>query len=116
MSRLSAILPLFPLKHSRNMLICILVDKSTTTRIHESFSDRWEYIVCLTPTNEFCQMSFVNGIHTSKGGKHVEYILNQITRKLVDYIEKKRKVRVNVNSIKEQLMLFIRCDIENPAF
>uniref|UniRef100_A0A6C0IKY0 DNA topoisomerase (ATP-hydrolyzing) n=1 Tax=viral metagenome TaxID=1070528 RepID=A0A6C0IKY0_9ZZZZ len=91
-------------------------DKSTTTRIHESFSDRWEYIVCLTPTNEFCQMSFVNGIHTSKGGKHVEYILNQITRKLVDYIEKKRKVRVNVNSIKEQLMLFIRCDIENPAF
>ena len=61
-------------------------------------------------------MSFVNGIHTSKGGKHVEYILNQITRKLVDYIEKRKKVKVNSNSIKEQLMLFIRCDVENPAF
>ena len=91
-------------------------DKSTTTRIHESYNDRWEYIVCLTPNNEFCQMSFVNGIHTSKGGKHVEYILNQITRKLVDYIEKKKKIHVNGNTIKEQLMLFIRCDIENPAF
>lgn len=46
----------------------------------------------------------------------MEYILNQIVRKLCDYIEKKKKVKVNPNSIKEQLILFIRCDIENPAF
>ena len=31
-------------------------------------------------------------------------------------IEKKKKVRVNNNSIKEQLMLFLRCDVENPSF
>jgi len=62
------------------------------------------------------QVSFVNGIHTAKGGKHVEYILNQITRKLCAFIEKKKKISVNANSIKEQLILFIRCDIENPAF
>ena len=61
-------------------------------------------------------MSFVNGIHTGKGGKHIDYILGQITRKLCDYIEKKKKVKVNPNSIKEQLILFLRCDIENPAF
>jgi DNA topoisomerase-2 len=70
----------------------------------------------LTPTNEFIQVSFVNGIYTSKGGKHVEYILNQITRKLAEFIEKKKKIKVNPNSIKEQLILFLRCDIENPAF
>ena len=46
----------------------------------------------------------------------MEYILGQITRKLVAYIEKKKKVVVNANSIKEQLILFLRCDIENPAF
>ena len=46
----------------------------------------------------------------------MDYILHQITRKLVAYIEKKKKVTVNANSIKEQLILFIRCDIENPAF
>jgi DNA topoisomerase-2 len=61
-------------------------------------------------------VSFVNGIYTSKGGKHVEYVLNQITRKLAEYIEKKKKVKVNPNSIKEQLILFLRCDIENPSF
>ena len=26
---------------------------------------------------EFQQISFVNGINTNKGGKHVEYIINQ---------------------------------------
>jgi len=35
---------------------------------------------------------------------------------MVEFIEKKKKVKVNPNSIKEQIILFIRCDIENPAF
>ena len=91
-------------------------DKTISPRVYEDANERWEYAVALTPTNEFVQVSFVNGIYTSKGGKHVEYILNQITRKLCEYIEKKKKVKVNPNSIKEQLILFLRCDIENPAF
>ena len=91
-------------------------DKTESPRVYESAGERWEYAVALTPNNEFKQVSFVNGIHTCKGGKHVEYILNQITRKLVEFIEKKKKVKVNPNSIKEQLILFVRCDIENPAF
>ena len=72
--------------------------------------------MCLSPTDEFCQVSFVNGIFTSKGGKHVEYITNQIVKKLQAFITKKKKVDVKPTSIKEQLMVFIRCDIENPAF
>lgn len=85
-------------------------------RVYEDGGDRWEYAVAISPTHEFIHVSFVNGIHTSKGGKHVEFILNQITRKLVAYIEKKKKVVVNANSIKEQLVLFLRSDIENPSF
>jgi DNA topoisomerase-2 len=91
-------------------------DKTTAPRVYEEANNRWEYAVALTPTNEFIQVSFVNGIYTSKGGKHVEYILGQITRKLAEFIEKKKKVKVNPNTIKEQLILFLRCDIENPAF
>lgn len=90
--------------------------KTDAKRIHEAPHPRWEYAVSLTPSDEFQQVSFVNGIHTSKGGKHVEYILNQIVRKMVAFIEKKKKVIVKSNTIKEQLMLFVRCDIENPAF
>jgi DNA topoisomerase-2 len=85
-------------------------------RSYESPDERWEYAVALSPTHEFVAVSFVNGICTFKGGKHVDYIIGQITRKLCAYIEKKRKISVNQNSIKEQLILFLRCDIENPAF
>ena len=105
-----------PVKNFQQYIDMYIGDKNEAPRVFEEHGDRWEYAVALTPSNEFIQVSFVNGIHTSKGGKHVEYILNQITRKLVDYIEKKKKTKVNPNSIKEQLVLFLRCDIENPAF
>jgi DNA topoisomerase-2 len=85
-------------------------------RVYEEASDRWEYAVALSPTHQFEQVSFVNGICTHKGGKHVDYVLGQIIRKLSAYIEKKKKITVNANTIKEQLFLFLRCDIENPAF
>ena len=107
---------LIPIKNFQQYIDMYIGDKSVSPRVYEENCERWEYAVALTCTNEFSQISFVNGIHTAKGGKHVEYILNQITRKLVEYIEKKKKIKVNPNSIKEQLILFIRCDVENPAF
>jgi len=91
-------------------------DKAQNPRVYESEGERWEYAVSLAPNDEFAQVSFVNGIFTSKGGKHVEYILNQIVRKLTAHIKTKKKIDVKPAAIKEQLMLFIRCDVENPAF
>jgi len=90
--------------------------KDSTKRIYETSDERWEYAVALSPNHEFTQVSFVNGICTFKGGKHVDYIMGQITRKLCDYIEKKKKIKVAHTSIKEQLILFLRCDVENPSF
>jgi len=109
---------LIPIKNFQQYVDLYIGDKTLAPRVYEDTGPegRWEYVVALSPNSEFIQVSFVNGIHTAKGGKHVEYILNQITRKLVDFIEKKKKVKVNPNSIKEQLILFLRCDIENPAF
>ena len=107
---------LIPVKNFEQYISLYIGDKSDKPRVYELCNERWEYAAALSPSSEFAQISFVNGIHTSKGGKHVEYILGQITRKLVEFIEKKKKVKVNPNAIKEQLILFIRCDIENPAF
>ena len=90
--------------------------KENTKRVYEQSDDRWEYAVSISTTHQFEQISFVNGICTFKGGKHVDYIMGQITRKLQSYIEKKKKTLVNTNAIKEQLMVFIRADIENPSF
>ena len=105
-----------PVKNFQQYIDLYIGSKEKSVRVYEESNERWEYAVSLSPSHEFIQVSFVNGIHTAKGGKHVEYILNQITKKLGDYIEKKKKVKVNPNSIKEQLVLFIRCDVENPAF
>lgn len=107
---------LIPIKNFEQYINLYIGDKVEKPRVYELANERWEYAVALSPTGEFIQVSFVNGIHTSKGGKHVEYILGQIIRNLVEYIEKKKKIKVNPNAIKEQLFLFIRCDIENPAF
>ena len=109
----SSIIPIKSFEQYVNMYIG---NKNETKRIYEQYNERWEYAVCLTPLDEFTQVSFVNGIYTSKGGKHVDYILNQIIKKLIDYIEKKKKVKVKPTTIKEQLMLFVNCVIENPAF
>jgi len=92
-------------------------DKDAVKRVYECSDERWEYAVALsTQKHEFIAVSFVNGICTFKGGKHVDYIIGQIVRKLCDYIEKKKKIKVNAASIKEQIILFLRCDIVNPAF
>jgi DNA topoisomerase-2 len=106
-----------PVKNFQQYLDMYIGPKETCPRIYEGDeSGRWEYAVALSSTHEFQHVSFVNGIHTNKGGKHMEYILLQILKKMCAYIEKKKKVAVNGNSIKEQLILFLRCDIENPSF
>lgn len=82
-------------------------------KISEKY-ERWSYSVCLS--EEFKQVSFVNGIFTSKGGKHVDYIVQQIIKKMIAYIEKKKKVEVKPSIIKEQLHIFLNCTIVNPSF
>jgi DNA topoisomerase-2 len=99
-----------------NYIDLYIGSKSDKERIYEEANERWEYAVCLAPNEEFCQVSFVNGIYTSKGGKHVEYIVNQIVKKLTAYIKEKKQVDVKPASIKEQLMIFVNCTIENPSF
>ena len=105
-----------PVKHFQQYIDLYIGAKGETKRIYEAPDTRWEYVVSLSPSGEFQHVSFVNGIYTQKGGKHVEYIINQIIRKLTEYIKTKKKVDVKPTTIKEQLALFLRCDIENPSF
>ena len=107
---------MIPVKHFQQYIDLYIGAKGETKRIYESPDPRWEYVVSLAPNGEFQHVSFVNGIYTQKGGKHVEYIMNQIVRKLTEYIKAKKKVDVKPTTIKEQLAIFLRCDIDNPSF
>ena len=90
--------------------------KTEKPRVYEQMGDRWEYSVCLSSLEEFTQISFVNGIYTTKVGRHVEYLMNQLVKKLVLYIKKKKKVEVKASTIKEQIMIFVNAVVENPSF
>ena len=93
-----------------NQYIQLFNDQDKVSESH----DCWNYSVCLS--DEFKQISFVNGIFTSKGGKHVDYIIQQITKKMVAYILKKKKIEVKPSIIKEQITIFLNSTIVNPSF
>ena len=76
----------------------------------------WEIGVTSSNDGKMEQISFVNGISTTKGGKHVDYIINQIVKALIPIIEKKFKKIVKPNYIKDNLFIFVRSTIVNPSF
>ncbi len=91
--------------------------KGDHNRVYEKINDRWEIVASYNDFNGFEQVSFVNGIWTIRGGKHVEFILNQIVKKLSDLITKKNKnVTIKPQSIKDNLILFVKSTITNPTF
>ncbi|KAM6176062.1 DNA topoisomerase 2-alpha [Erethizon dorsatum] len=111
-----------PVKGFRSYVDMYLKDKLDETGnplkvIHEQVNHRWE--VCLTMTEKgFQQISFVNSIATSKGGRHVDYVADQIVTKLVDVVKKKNKggVAVKAHQVKNHMWIFVNALIENPTF
>ena len=79
-------------------------------------NDRWEIGACMSPNFQFQQVSFTNGIGTQRGGKHVDYIVKQITKRMAEFINKKKKADVKEGFIKDNLMVFVNATIVNPAF
>lgn len=76
----------------------------------------WDLGVSLS-TCGFQQVSFVNGVSTNQGGKHVDYITNQLLKKLSEQICTKKKLKeVKTQYIKDTLSIFLRSTIINPKF
>ncbi|KAJ3402189.1 DNA topoisomerase 2, partial [Chytridiales sp. JEL 0842] len=86
--------------------------------IYERAGERWE--IAFAPSDgQFQQVSFVNSICTSKGGTHVNHVVDQLVSALTEPLKKKDKkggANVKPHVIKQQLSVFVNCLIENPAF
>jgi DNA topoisomerase-2 len=91
---------------------------------YESCGPRWEVGAVLAHhlysdeeggLPEEKHISFVNGIFTRKGGKHVEYVSRHV---LGDFCElaKKKKVDIKPGQIKDSVVFFVNATIVNPAF
>lgn len=81
-------------------------------------TDRWEIAIAASSEGTHQHVSFVNSISTSKGGGHVQYVMDQIVAHLKKTLNKKKKGSVEIAPamIKSHLAIFVNCLIENPAF
>lgn len=72
--------------------------------------------VVVTPHNGFRHISFVNGIYTMKGGKHVDAWSEEFFRPLVDKFNKKGKPQITIKDIKQFFMIFVKVTVIKPEF
>jgi DNA topoisomerase-2 len=94
----------------------LFLDKKEQPNIYESCGERWEVVASISKSGTYEQLSFVNGINTIKGGKHIEYITNMITKNLVDMTMTKKKKTIKTQHIKDNLFVFVKALIVNPSF
>ncbi|KAJ2577645.1 DNA topoisomerase 2, partial [Coemansia sp. RSA 1836] len=82
--------------------------------VYKKLGERWEVAFAVSE-GQFKQVSFVNSINTTRGGTHVNYIADQITKKFIESV-KKSKVTIKPHLVKNNMWLFINSKIANPTF
>ncbi len=76
-----------------------------------------EFIITNSNNDKFKDVSFVNGVHTKNGGKHVDHLLKQIIDNMQKAIKKKYKnAKIRDSFIKDKITIFLNAEIENPIF
>ena len=85
--------------------------------VYDQCGARWEVAVCVSDKG-FQQMSFVNSIATTKGGKHVDHVADQVVKCIIESIKKKNKTGIDIKAhqVKQHLWLFVNALIVNPTF
>lgn len=106
-----------PIKTFSEYVNLYIGSEEKTPRVIEKCGDRWKVIMCTSINDKFEQVSFVNGIYTSLGGRHVDYLTQQINTYLYEYMKKKYKsLNIRESYIRDRYMLFVQSTIENPSF
>jgi DNA gyrase/topoisomerase IV subunit B len=105
-----------PYKTFESYVDLYLGPKEDHPRVYESCNERWEVVATYSETARFEQVSFVNGINTLRGGKHVEQVTNQICKELSEMVTKRKKKDVKPQHIRDNLMVFVKAVIVNPSF
>lgn len=97
-------------------LVVGATEPAKPTVVFETYGDRWEVAFAVSD-GQFSQVSYCNGIATTKGGTHVAYVADQIVAGLVDLVKRKNKaVAVRPFQIKNHLSIFVNCLVNNPSF
>jgi DNA topoisomerase-2 len=76
-----------------------------------------EFVITNSNNDKYKDVSFVNGVHTKNGGKHIDHLLKQIIDNMQKAIKKKyKKAKIRDSFIKDKIAVFLNAEIENPVF
>ena len=87
--------------------------------VYETINSRWKVGVAFDKDCNFNQISFVNGICTSRGGTHVSHIVDQLVKKIIENINSQSKyksLKIKRSLITDNITVFIDSTIEDPGF
>ncbi|MAG10222.1 MAG: hypothetical protein CL494_07430, partial [Actinobacteria bacterium] len=77
-------------------------------------TDRWTVSIGPSPDSSFEQVSFVNGISTTKGGTHVDHAASVVAGGVIAELSK--KIQLKPQQVKNAFWIFVKATLENPAF
>jgi DNA topoisomerase-2 len=95
-----------------------------------NYTNRWKKTFCseqqkkfkvgvaFVPNNDqIRQISSVNGIHTERGGTHLDHITKQLADHVSHYLKTVKKIkRVSTNMILDNMCVFVDALVINPKF
>lgn len=87
--------------------------------VYEHVNERWKVAIGLSERSSLESHTFVNAMATTRGGTHVQYLINQVIQRIQDVVAKTHPhliEQVSAGLVKKHL--FVACDalIENPTF
>jgi DNA topoisomerase-2 len=104
-----------PIKNFKDYMKMFVDD--TAELFTEKLDENWEIGVSKSVDGGFNQISMVNGLSTNRGGTHVNYISNQLTKSAQELLAKKYKnLNIKPNDIKNNIFLFVNTKVINPSF
>lgn len=77
--------------------------------------DRWRLGVAYSKDG-FKHISYVNSTPSFDGGTHVDYVVDKIVEAVREKIEKKTKQSIRPSEIKNNLVIMLDCNINNPRY
>jgi DNA topoisomerase II len=77
-------------------------------------TERWS--VTVAPSSDgFQQVSFVNGVCTTKGGTHVDHVVSVLVSNIIEELASK-KIVLKPQNVKGTLFVMVRSTLVNPTF
>jgi DNA topoisomerase-2 len=94
--------------------------KGERPRAYERVCEGWDVVAACSEHDStgLDQVSFVNGIWTPRGGRHVEHVAAQIVRRVVERAAARKGSHAPVQAahVRNHLFLIVRATVPDPTF